>query len=97
MKIKTNIQFLPILLISLAALSAVAAEIKPKQGATFANTFVWDGRELKPKQGATFSNTWVREGNEWKLKQGATFANTWVVTGSVPVPVVAVAALNIQR
>ena len=61
--------------------AADTVEIAPKSGATYSNTWVWDGKELKPKQGATYSNTWLWDGKEFKPKQGATYSNTWVWDG----------------
>jgi len=73
---------------------AHSAEMYPKQGADFKNTYTWDGWELKPKQGATFKNTWTFDGKEWKLKQGATFKNTYVVKGEIPLPVMFIVLLS---
>ena len=90
--IMKNIILLHFALIFVVSFSNIAnsAEMHPKQGATFKNTYVWDGRELKPKQGATFKNTWTFNGKEWKPKQGATFKNTWVVSGEIPIPVMVI-------
>lgn len=57
-------------------------ELKPKFGATAANTWVFTGREIRPKVGATVSNTWVFDGRELRPKTGATAANTWIITGN---------------
>lgn len=67
------------LLLSLSALAA--SELAPKQGATFNNTWQWDGRELRPKSGATFATTFVWDGRILQPKTGATFANSWTFDG----------------
>ena len=74
---------------------AHAAEMYPKQGATFKKTYVWDGRELKPKQGTTFKNTWTFDGKEWKLRQGANFKHTYVVKGKIPLPVMFIVLISV--
>ena len=64
-------------------------------GATYKNTYVWDGKELKPKVGATYKNTFVWTKNEIKPKSGATKDNTWKTDGNIPVPVAAVIVLGL--
>jgi hypothetical protein len=69
-------------------------ELKPKIGATSANTWLFDGKEIKPKIGATSGNTWVWNGTELKRKIGATSADTWVITGGKANPKVSPSSTN---
>ena len=49
-------------------------ELKPKNGATSANTWVMSGDEIKPKAGALSSNTWIWTGRELLCSDGLTEA-----------------------
>lgn len=60
----------------------VGNELKPRVGATSANTWILQGNEIRPKSGATSGNTWVRSGNEIRPKSGATSSNTWILQGN---------------
>lgn len=69
-------------------------ELKPKVGATSANTWMFDGKEIKPKVSATSANTWVWNGTELKPKVGASSANTWLVDGGKAMPKVGHSSAN---
>lgn len=59
----------------------IKVEIKPKSGATFKNTYVFDGKKIKPKSGATLGNSFDWDGKTIKPCVGATFATTLVWDG----------------
>ena len=68
--------------------------LKPKVGATAANTWVFTGREIHPKVGVTAANTWVFDGRELRPKVGATAANTWIIDGNKARPKAGANAAN---
>lgn len=79
MDVRTLFLALVLVTTALPCFGQPVGEIHPKSGASFSNTYVWDGEELDPKSGA--GNTWVFRGNEVRPKSGASFENTYTWDG----------------